>query len=124
MFDRRFGWHGYYPLVAIYSAIQTYIDGLYIVGYPVYAQGQYVAGQQWEDVGRLIYDTSYLKTLNVDLSGGESGGLWAVPCNAYGWYYCEVGPTKGDVSAGAFGGFNIAHQFTAADLSTLANFRN
>ena len=101
--------NGYYPLVAIYSAIQTYIDGLYIVGYPVYAQGQYVAGQQWEDVGRLIYDTSYLKTLNTDLTGGQSGGLWAVPCNAYGWYYCEVGPTKGDVSAPPFGGFNIAH---------------
>ncbi len=72
--------NGYYPLVSIYSAIQTYIDGLYIVGYPVFAQ--------------------------------------------YGWYCCEVGPTKGDVSAPPFGGFNIAHQFTSGDMTVLANFRN
>lgn len=116
--------NGYYPLVAIGSAIQTHIDGLYIVGYPISAQGMTVSGQQWEDVGRLIYDTSFLKTLNVDATGGQSGGLSAIPCQKWGWYYCEVGPHKGDVTAGEFYEMNIGHQFTPGGIAALADFRD
>lgn len=116
--------NGYYPLVAISSAIQTFIDTLYIVGYPVTAQGMNVENQQWEDVGRLIYDTSFLKTRNVDATGGQSGGLWAIPCQQYGFYYCQVGPHKGDVTAGAFFGMNIGHQFTPGGIQVLADFRD
>jgi V8-like Glu-specific endopeptidase len=115
--------NGYYPQVAISSGIQTSTEGLYIVGYPLEVNGVGVLGQQIEHWGRLIYDTSYLKSLNVDSSGGQSGGLWAIPCNSYGWYYCQVGQNKGDISF-LFGlsPVNIAHQLTAANITTLANF--
>jgi V8-like Glu-specific endopeptidase len=115
--------NGYYPQVAISSGIQTFVEGLYIVGYPVNVNGVNVLGQQMEHWGRLIFDTSYLKSLNVDSSGGQSGGLWAIPCNSYGWYYCQVGQNKGDFSF-LFGSspVNVAHQLTAANITTLANF--
>lgn len=113
--------NGYYPLVAISANPQSYKDGLYIVGYPLTAKGNSVRGQQWEHSGRLIYDTSYLKTLNVDSSGGQSGGLWAVPCQEYGWYYCMVGPHYGHADF-LYGGMNVGHQFTSGDITLLANF--
>jgi V8-like Glu-specific endopeptidase len=113
--------NGYYPQVAISSPIQSFVDGLYVVGYPVNAQGQYVVGQQWEDVGRVIYDTSFLKSINTDQTGGQSGGLWAIPCNAYGYYYCEIGPVEGG-SIFLTNPLNAAHQLTASDLANLANF--
>lgn len=110
--------NGYYPLVGISTGVQAGIDGLYIVGYPITAQGNNVLGQQWEHNGRLIYDTSFLKTLNVD----TSGGLWAIPCSQWGWYYCQVGVHKGDQDF-LFGSMNVGHQFTHAGITTLANFR-
>lgn len=113
--------NGYYPLVALSAYPQTFRDGLYIVGYPVNARGSYVLGQQWEHSGRLIYDQSFLKTLNVDSSGGQSGGLWAVPCQEFGWYYCMVGPHFGRADF-FYGGMNVAHQFTSSDITILANF--
>lgn len=117
--------NGYYPQIALNPpTVQTSINGLYIVGYPSIAHGQWVSGEQWEGVGRLIYDNTFLKTVNVDASGGQSGGLWAVPCSAYGWYYCQVGPHKGDVSAGIFGGMNIGHELTPSDVALLAYFRD
>lgn len=113
--------NGFYPIVALpKTSIQTYLEGLYIVGYPENARGSYVLGQQWEHNGRLIWDSSYLKTLNVDTSGGQSGGAWAIPCENYGWYYCVIGPHKGS-SDFLFGGMNTAHQINGGDLTLLAN---
>lgn len=112
--------NGYYPVVALPNANpQTYRDGLFVVGYPVEAQGMNVLGQQWEHWGRLIWDSSFLKTITADSSGGQSGGLWAVPCEDYGWYYCKVGPHKGDAQF-LFGGMNVAHQITAGDITLLS----
>jgi V8-like Glu-specific endopeptidase len=113
--------NGYYPLVALPNlAIQAGKDGLYIVGYPVFKQGVNVNGQQWEHNGRLIWDSTFLKTLNVDSSGGQSGGAWAIPCTEYGWYYCHVGPHTGS-AAFLVGGMNTGHQTTAADITALNN---
>ena len=114
--------NGYYPQVALaIPPAQSFIDGLYVVGYPVNAQGQYVVGQQWEDVGRVVYDNSFLKSTNTDQTGGQSGGLWAVPCNYYGYYYCEIGPVEGG-SIFLNNPLNAAHQLTPSDLANLANF--
>jgi V8-like Glu-specific endopeptidase len=112
--------NGFYPMVAWpKTAIQAGRDGLYIVGYPATVRGTGVGGQQFEHQGRLIWDTTYLKTLNVDTSGGQSGGPWVMPCQDYGWYYCFIGPHKGSASF-LFGSMNTAHQNNAGDIALIA----
>ncbi len=71
--------------------------------------------------GRIIYDTTYLKTINIDVSGGQSGTGWYIQCSDYGWAYCDVGQQKGDSSAFYFS-MNVAHQITPADIALLIQF--
>lgn len=114
--------NGYFPLVAVPSSgIQTYKDGLRIAGYPAEAQNQNVVGQQWKDEGRAIWDNSVLKTINVDVTGGESGAPWNIPCTNYGWDRCEIGPHSGAVYSPGFG-MNTGHQLTPSDIQMLINY--
>lgn len=113
--------NGYYPIVALpLTAASSFKDGLFVMGYPAVAKGNPVLGQHWEHTGRLIWEYSTLKTLNVDTSPGQSGGPWAVPCTEYGWYYCTVGPHSGS-AAFLVGGMNIGHQVSPAELGYLDN---
>lgn len=113
--------NGYYPIVSLpLMATSSFKDGLYVMGYPGMAKGNPVLGQHWEHAGRLIWEYSTLKTLNVDTSPGQSGGPWAVPCTEYGWYYCTVGPHTGS-AAFLVGGMNIGHQISLQGVSLLNN---
>jgi V8-like Glu-specific endopeptidase len=109
------------PIVNISANPQTYKDGLRIYGYPVNAGGSNVVDQQWGMTGRLIYDTSFLKTLNLDTSPGQSGAGWYIPCSSFGWTYCSVGQHYGS-AAFFYGGMNVAHQTTGPDITLLVNF--
>ena len=108
------------PIVVHSANPQTYKDGLIIAGYPDYVAGVPVSGIPWGHSGRLILDTSYLKTLNVDTSSGQSGAGWYIPCQTYGWTYCDVGQHYGKASSW-FSSMNVGHQVTGVDIGFLVN---